>query len=480
MINYNFIIFGGCGDLALRKLYPALCALLNQKQDYQCQIYGVSRRTISDSQFIDLVKPFMQLSTQVDADAESTTTFYSKLAHIEGDISSKEVYRQIKAVTKDAINIFYLATPPSLFVTITKLLKTSGILDASSRVVVEKPLGDDEQSFNEIHSSLCASVPQQQLFLIDHYLGKETVQNLLALRFANQLFEPIWNCQFIDSVQLTVSENVGIENRWHFYDQCGALRDMVQNHLLQLLCLIAIEQPSSLNAEALKQEKLKVLRCLQAISGEQVLNNTVRAQYASGVIDGKVVPGYIEEDAANTDSSTETFVAIKAFINNKRWHNVPFYMRTGKRLNRKTAEIVIKFKPIAYSIFPNLQHSNTQSSNILKICLQPEESIKLAIQSKKPSLDRDISLSNVELNLDLYDNENRAPSAYARLLHDVMLGDHTLFMHKQEIQLAWQWTDKIISGWRQHNMPISSYASGSWGPDASTALISRDSREWIL
>jgi len=480
MQDFNFIILGGLGDLAVRKLYPALCSLFYQKTDYNYTIYVVSSQSDKPEQGKKKIHQYMKLSNQVDVANPFVKEFYQHLKFVKANITKPDVYQKLKQQLTTGINIFYLAIPPNLFVNVATQINRNGLLQNAARVVVEKPLGDSAKTFEVIFGELKSQIPEEQLYLIDHYLGKETVQNLLALRFANIFFEPIWNCHYIDNVQLTVAETVGVEDRWGFYDQCGALCDMVQNHMLQLLCLVAMEKPSRLDCEDLKQEKLKVLRSLKPITGSKVHSHTVRAQYAKGVINDKVVPAFTDEKGANPESQTETFVAIKTEINNSRWHGVPFYLRTGKRLNNKVAEIALQFKPIAHSIFPNVDLTSTALPPLkLVMQLQPEESIKLSILSKKPSLDRNVVLSKVNLNLDLYSDQDKAPSAYARLLHDVMKGDNTLFMHGEEIALAWKYIDGIIDGWRECNPPLDHYPSGSNGPESSTSLISRDNREWL-
>jgi glucose-6-phosphate 1-dehydrogenase len=371
--------------------------------------------------------------------------------------------------------IFFLSTAPALFAGICDQIGRIGLATPRSRVVLEKPLGQDLASAASINEHVAAIFSEPQIFRIDHYLGKEAVQNLLALRFGNALFEPLWRRGRIRHVQITVAEALGAEGRGAFYDQTGALRDMVQNHMLQLLCIIAMEPPATSDADAMRDEKLKVLRALRPIVGADVLSKTVRGQYKAGASAGKPVPGYLEEVGVPADSATETFVAIKAEIDNWRWAGVPFFLRTGKRLQEKLGEIVITFDDVPHSIFGGAARG--QAPNRLTISLQPKDSITLTILAKNPG--ETMRLKPVDLSLDLAESfKTRQLDAYERLLTDVIKGNLTLFMRRDELDAAWRWIDPIREGWQQHDEAPKLYTAGTWGPAAASSLISRDGFSW--
>ncbi|RZV48520.1 MAG: glucose-6-phosphate dehydrogenase, partial [Pseudomonadales bacterium] len=359
-------------------------------------------------------------------------------------------------------------------------LDDAGFVTPATRIVVEKPLGESRASFEEIDSHIKSVFDEQQIYRIDHYLGKETAQNLLALRFANVFFEPLWNRHYIDHVQITAAESIGVGGRWSFYDEAGALRDMVQNHLLQLLCLVSMEPPAKNRPDFVRDEKLKVLRCLKPVQAHDVGDVTVRGQYAQGRVEDESVPGYAQEqDAKSTRSNTETFVAIKAEIENTRWQGVPFYLRTGKRLAQRRLEIIIQFKPVVHKFFDSV--GGNLSANQLVIRLQPNEGVELEIVNKVPGLTEQTRLQGVDLDLSFAEvfDAHRAPSAYERLLLDVMRADQTLFMRSDELCAAWDWVDGILQGWQTNGQPVANYASGSWGPSESVDLLARDRRRWF-
>jgi glucose-6-phosphate 1-dehydrogenase len=370
--------------------------------------------------------------------------------------------------------VFYLATAPSLFAGICEQLANAGLVDAQARVVLEKPLGHDLASAREINQQVGRHFAEQQIYRIDHYLGKETVQNLMVLRFGNSIFEPIWRAGHIRSVQITVAESVGVGSRAGFYDGTGCLRDMVQNHLLQLLAIVAMEPPVSLDADAIRDEKLKVLRSLRRIGPAELARDVVRGQYTAGTIDGKAVPGYLQEDNVPPDSQTETFVALRAFIDNWRWANVPFFLRTGKRMAERKSEIVIDFANQPFNIFPDQVH---QPVNRLTISLQPEEAVQLQIMAKEPG--SGMRRRPVTLDLDLHTafSERRA-EAYERLLIDVIRGRLTHFMRHDELEAAWSWAEPILDGWQEQLEAPRLYAAGTWGPAASSALTARTDMQW--
>ncbi|MDP1933065.1 MAG: glucose-6-phosphate dehydrogenase [Gammaproteobacteria bacterium] len=480
----DILIIGGDGDLAFRKLYPALYHLdLDSCLPSCLRIVSVSRNSASAEGFADKVRSLLLKHKDGEAvDEAAWKRFSARLQHMAINATSEaELARLRTHVFTDTSRdlIVYLATPPAIFAPICQSLWAVGLVRDNMRIVIEKPLGHDRESFLQINNSLAALFDEDQVYRIDHYLGKETVQNLLAMRFANALFEPLWNSNYIDHVQITAAETVGAEGRWQFYDEAGALRDMVQNHLLQLLCLVAMEPPASLAPWAVHDEKLKVLRSLAPMSKRDVHDNTVRGQYVAGNNGGQAVPGYTQEEGAKASGSlTETFVAIKAEINNWRWAGVPFYLRTGKRMQKRFSEIVVQFNEVPHAIFGDQMRSGT--ANRLVIRLQPEEGIRLHLLNKVPGLDDAMPLEVVSLNLSLSDvfTHRRVPDAYERLLLDVMRGNSTLFMRADQVEAAWQWVDGIAAGWhagKQRPMP---YVAGSWGPSESIALIARDGRNW--
>jgi glucose-6-phosphate 1-dehydrogenase len=376
---------------------------------------------------------------------------------------------------QDVIRVFYLAVGPDLFGPICDRLGQQGLVTLKSRVVVEKPLGKDGASAEATNNAIGKVFPEESIYRIDHYLGKETVQNLMALRFANLLFEPVWNSAHIDHVQITVSETLGVEGRAGYYDSSGALRDMVQNHILQLLCLVAMEPPTSMDADAVRDEKLKVLKALKPFTQDKIDQHIVRGQYGKGASEQGPVPGYLEE-LGNPRSTTETFVAVKAEIGSWRWNGVPFYLRTGKRLPTRVSEIVVEFKPVPHSMFEKT--AGTISPNRLILRLQPDEGVKLWLMIKDPG-PGGMRLQHVPLDMSFKDAFNvRNPDAYERLLMDVVRGNQTLFMRRDEVAAAWKWIDPILDYWTSSSDVPKAYTSGTWGPAASVALIERDGNTW--
>lgn len=480
----DMLIVGGDGDLAYRKLYPALYHLDMANCLPAClRVVCVSRVQQGIEQFRVKVAETLAVNLQPGEFQQPVWERFSARLHsysldatneAELRVLSREIFTD-----KNRELICYLATPPSIFAPVCQSLWAVGLVRDNMRLVIEKPLGHDRQSFLEINDSLMAIFQEHQVYRIDHYLGKETVQNLLTLRFANALFEPLWNNTYIDHVQITAAESAGVGGRWSFYDDAGALRDMVQNHMLQLLCLLAMEPPASLEPRAVHDEKLKVLRSLAPIKDRAVARYTVRGQYDSGSVNGHGVPAYTAEAGANARSSTETFVAIKAHINNWRWAGVPFYLRTGKRLQRRYCEIVVQFKELSHSLFQ--EQSGRDAANRLVIQLHPDEGIRLNLLNKVPGLDESFSLETVSLNLSLSEafTERHVPKAYERLLYDVMRGNSTLFMRADLVEEAWKWIDDIRQGWESTKLKTALYQSGSTGPTDSIALIARDDRRWL-
>lgn len=476
----NIVIVGGEGDLAFRKLYPALYSLHRENLLADCtKIVCFGRGKYAREKFYSNMRTWAKKSDYVKKlDDDSWASFCERVVQFSGDATSADdMQRMQKQIGPEEI-VFYLSTPPSIFAPICKAMGDAGVVTESTRLVVEKPLGESLETFNQINDTLFEVFKEHQIYRIDHYLGKETVQNLLALRFANIFFEPLWNRNYIDHVQITVAESVGVEGRWNYYNEAGALRDMVQNHLLQLVCLVAMEFPARNKADDIRDEKLKIIRSLKAIDASNVTQNTIRGQYTEGSVAQKLVPGYGNEKDAKEKSDTETFVAIKAEIENNRWQGVPFYLRTGKRMANRYSEIVIQFKPVIFKfidIDPNILNANQ-----LVIRLQPNEGIQMNLMNKVPGLSEGTSLQNVGLNLSFEEafEEHRSPSAYERLLLDVTRGDQTLFMRTDELRGAWEWVDGIIDGWKLARQSSRPYKAGSMGPDDALALLIQDKRKW--
>jgi len=476
----DIIIFGGHGDLAFRKLMPALYHLYNEEfLNIESRIISVSRRDMNKDEHLTLLKEKMDEFLPTESyDDEKYHYFCQRLEIVKVDLDNRDSYSSLYDMLQlypQRERLYYLSTSPNFFGSICKTLSEYGLILDDSRVVLEKPIGRSLESSRVINDEVLKYFKENQIYRIDHYLGKETVQNIMALRFSNRFFMPLWDEGNIDHVQITVSEDVGVEGRWGYYDEYGALRDMIQNHLLQLVCLIAMEPPCSLEADAVRDEKVKVLRSLEAMSSEDVESKTVRAQYTKGNIDGQTVPGYKEGEGVE-DSITETFAAMRLDIQNWRWNNVPFYIRSGKRMSKRNSEIVIQFKSIPYSIFAN--KGRCISPNKLIITLQPNESIKLQLMNKIPGLTEQMRLKPVELELNSPIEEKRRPEAYERLLLDVIRSNPTHFMRLDEVEAAWKWADIILESWENNITPMKEYAAGTDGPTASIALIERDGRSW--
>ena len=405
--------------------------------------------------------------------------FARRLAYLSADFSTPCAFSGLQAeLSESRTSLFYLATPPSLFATICEQLSADGCLAGSCRIVLEKPIGESLDTSREVNETLAQFFDDQDIYRIDHYLGKETVQNLLVLRFANRFINSQWDQSCIDHIQITVAEKVGIEGRWAYYDGVGQLRDMVQNHLMQLLCLVAMEPPNSLEAESIRDEKVKIVKALRPIDASSVKDHVVRGQYSQGVIDGESVPGYFDEEGCEAQGSdTETFVAIKAHVDNWRWSGVPFYLRTGKRMPDKVTEIIIQYKALAHHIFGE---GESAEPNRLIIRLQPNEGIEMTMVSKRQSLRDKLSLQTHTLNFDFREDGeiDRIPDAYERLFLDAINGDPSLFVGREEIEESWRWCDQLISACEQCGVKVNAYQAGSWGPSKSELLIDRDGRSW--
>src|SRR3954470_24075877 len=479
--TFDYLVFGGTGDLALRKLLPSL--YLRDKAGQitaTSRIIGVSRSQLSPADYKAKAEQALRRHLHKDEFDEKTwERFGARIDYVAADATSTNGWDQLQerlGGRDEVVRVFYLATSPELFGPISERLRAFGLVTAKSRVVLEKPIGHDLESARQINDEVGSVFAEEQIYRIDHYLGKETVQNLLALRFANSLFEPLWNAGHIDHVQITVAETVGVEGRGGYYDTSGALRDMVQNHLMQLVCLVGMEPPVSLDKEAVRDEKIKVLRSLQPIGVENISTTTVRGQYRAGAVGGTAVRGYLEEDGIGSDSLTETFVALKAEVRNWRWSGVPFYLRTGKRMQEKVSEIVIQFRPIPHSIFP--REAGESSPNRLVVRLQPDEAIGLHLIAKEPG-PGGMRLQEVPLNLSFAQTfKNRLPDAYERRLMDVVRGTPTLFMGRDEVEPAWIWVERILDAWEARSERPKPYIAGTSGPSQAIALIERDGRTW--
>ena len=477
---FDLIVFGATGDLAQRKLLPALFHRDVQGQiPVDARIIGTSRKPMSK----DSYRAFALAAIEAHVAPEYRTQilckrFVERLDYVAADASQGPGWLELEKILKPIegrIRVFYLAVGPDLFGPICDRLGSHKLVTPLSRVVVEKPLGRDGASAKALNEQIGRIFPEPAIYRIDHYLGKETVQNLMALRFANALFEPVWNAAHIDHVQITVAETLGVEGRAGYYDTAGALRDMVQNHMLQLLCLVAMEPPTSIDADSVRDEKLKVLQSLKALTDETLASNIVRGQYRAGASATGAVSGYLEELGSDT-SKTETYVALKAEIGSWRWNGVPFYLRSGKRLPQRLSEIVVEFKPVPYSVFGT--SAGPIASNRLVLRLQPDEGVKLMLMIKDPG-PGGMRLRQVPLDMTFSDTFGvRQPDAYERLLMDVVRGNQTLFMRRDEVTAAWKWIDPILNYWKESPELPKSYTSGTWGPTAAIALIERDGRTW--
>jgi glucose-6-phosphate 1-dehydrogenase len=474
----DMVIFGGVGDLSLRKLLPALyMAHSHGNLPERTRIVALGRQSWTHEEFVAFVssrcQPFIPEKSR---EPGAWQRFLNLLVYVSLDATDAAAYAKLGAALQPGSDrVYYLATAPSLFTGICAHLSGAGLVDARSRVVLEKPLGHDLASAQDINNEVGRYFAERQIFRIDHYLGKETVQNLMVLRFGNSIFEPLWRGPHIKSVQITVAESVGVGSRAGFYDGTGAMRDMVQNHLLQLLCIVAMEPPVSLDPDAVRDEKLKVLRSLRPMKQTDVAQNTVRGQYTAGAVNGESAVGYLQEDNVPEDSHTETFVALKAYINNWRWANVPFFLRTGKRMHERSSEIVVEFAAMPFALFPDAPR---QQTNRLCIRLQPEEHVQLQMMAKEPG--SGMRLRPVSLNLDLESAfTGRRSEAYERLLIDVIRGRLTHFMRRDELEAAWKWVEPIMDGWTALDEKPKPYTAGSWGPAASSALMARENMAWM-
>ena len=477
---FEIIVFGGTGDLARRKLLPSLYHRYCDDQiPEKSRIIGVSRSNHSRDDYIEKIRSaYVEFSEDEELDPKCWKQFANMLDYYSIDVGGKEAdWSGLKSALESSgklTRVFYLAVPPFLFADICRGLKSAGLVTPNSRVVLEKPLGTDFDSAQEINAGVAEVFEENKIYRIDHYLGKETVQNLLVLRFGNILFEPLWSHSAIDHIQITAAESIGVGGRGSYYDGAGALRDMVQNHLLQLLCLTAMEAPASLDADDVRTEKLKVLRALRPITTESALADTVRGQYARGVSGDEVAADYLTDVGVDT-SQTETFVAIKAHIDNWRWAGVPIYLRTGKRMKSRVSEIVIQFKPVPHSVFGR---GTLLNPNRMVIRVQPDEAVRLWLEIKEPGAGG-LRLKTLPLNLTYADNFTvRYPDAYERLLMDVVRGNLSLFMRRDEVEEAWKWVDGIHEAWAANDQRVELYQAGEDGPREAHDMLQADDRGW--
>jgi glucose-6-phosphate 1-dehydrogenase len=476
------VLFGATGDLARRMLWPSLYALhCDGILPEGMRVIGTAQSAWSREAFLARVREAIAASANAPVLEDSLFASFSERVHYcAADAAAAGGLAGVRDLLRGAAPgpvIFYLSTSPHLFEPICRALREQGLADGDSRVIVEKPLGSDLASARRINEAIASAFQEDRIYRIDHYLGKEPVQNLIALRFGNAIFEPLWNATAIEQVQITVAETVGVEGRWGYYDRAGALRDMVQSHLLQLLCLVAMEPPASFTPSAVRNEKVKVLWSLAPIGAAEVGTHTVIGQYEGGFADGRAVPGYREEEGANAASETETFVALRVGVENWRWAGVPFYLRTGKRMQRRQSEIVIQFRQVPHNIFGHVGPG--LAPNVLHIALQPEENITLTLMHKEPGL-QGMQLGQVGLNLSLssaFAGERRR-IAYERMFFDVMRGNSALFVRRDEVEVAWEWVDRLVEGWKATGMKPRPYMAGSWGPTAAIALAERSGHSW--
>ena len=478
----SFVLYGVLGDLSVRKLIPAWYYLERDSMlSGSLQILGVGRKKISDSELKNTLKK--SLETYVPSeylDQTIVSTLIDRFSYCSCDLQSPDSYQKLKLKVQDwnMPMAHYLAISPGLFESVCDGLSGAGLVTKECRIVVEKPVGYDLESSQEINEKLIKHFDESQIYRIDHYLGKETVQNLITLRFANSLFSSQWNSKGVEYVEITAAESVGIEDRWGYFDGMGQLRDMVQSHLLQLLCLIAMEPPNRLDDQSIRSEKVKVLEALKPLDEESIASSFVSAQYTDGGVDGVHKPGYINEEGAKPDSKTETFVSVKTEIQNWRWSGVPFYLRTGKRMETKMTQIVIHFKSDGHYIFN--ENKESLKGNTLIISLHPTEGISLQVFTKPHGVDKHSIIRSDPMSLDFIKTQQllNIPSGYQSLLMDILNGNQSLFLCREEVELAWKWCDETLDAFNNSNQELFYYKSGSNGPKESEALITNNGHQW--
>ncbi|GBR70649.1 glucose-6-phosphate dehydrogenase [Gluconobacter kanchanaburiensis] len=475
---FDYVIFGATGDLTMRKLLPALYNRLRMGQiPDNARIIGAARSELDRAAYVARAREALEHFLPADVfNSGLVERFLGHIHYVTLDSSKKgaqwdSLKTLLAGADPDRIRVYYFATAPQLYASICENLHEYGLITPRSRVVLEKPIGTNMATATAINDGVGQFFPENQIYRIDHYLGKETVQNVLALRFANPLMNAAWSAEHIESVQITAVETVGVEGRAAYYDTSGALRDMIQNHLLQVLCLVAMEAPDSLEADAVRNAKLAVLNALRPITEGTAAAETVRAQYTAGVIDGKNVPGYLDE--LGKDSTTETYAAIRAWVDTPRWKNVPFYIRTAKRSGRKVSEIVITFRPAATAMF-----GATPASNRLVLRVQPNEGVELRLNVKNPALDV-FNLQTADLDTPIrMEGGMPFPDSYERLLLDAVRGDPVLFIRRDEVEAAWRWAEPILDAWKDGKVPMQTYSAGSYGPEQAVRLLAEHGDNW--
>ncbi len=470
------VLLGGAGDLALRMLLPSLYFLeLDRLLPHDLRIIAVARADHDAASYKALVRE--QLGKRATVEEAVWNRLAARLDYVPANITSEEDTKKLaERIGAHGTLVIFFSLSPSLYGPACQALQAAGLTGPSTRLILEKPLGRDLESSKATNAAVAAVVDESQVFRIDHYLGKETVQNLTALRFANVLFEPLWDRNTIDHVQITIAETEKVGDRWPYYDEYGALRDMVQNHMLQLLCLVAMEAPSGFDPDAVRDEKVKVLRSLRPFTKETVAHDTVRGQYVAGVVEGGARASYVDE--VGKPSKTETFVAMKVAIDNWRWDGVPFFLRTGKNLPDRRTQIVVQFKPLPHNIFGPATDGEL-CANRLVIDLQPDEDISLTIMNKRPGLsDEGMRLQSLPLSLSFGQTGGRRRIAYEKLFVDAFRGDRTLFVRRDEVEQAWRFIDGVSAAWEEASIEPAHYAAGTWGPQSAQGLISPGGRAW--
>jgi len=477
----SLVIFGASGDLTRRKLVPALFSLYLKGSIPGVRIIGFARREWDTPKFRALVRGWLDSEDSPAATGEVKDAFVSGVEFIRSSFESPEGYAQIgREYAQPQNRLFYLATPPDAYQIIVERISSARLVDQSrgfSRIIVEKPLGRDLASARSLNERIAMAFPEEQIYRIDHYLGKETVQNIMLMRFGNRIFEPVWNNRYVDHVQITMAETIGVGTRGRYYESAGALRDMMQNHMLQLLSLVTMEPPVDLDPDSIHDEKVKVLKSIAPITGSRVATETVRGQYEKGIVEGAEAPGYRQEEGVAPGSCIETFAAIRVFLDSWRWAGVPFLLRTGKRLSRRTTEISLHFKRPPLLLFADKEPAATPP-NVLTFRIQPQEGITMSFNSKIPGPTTEMRTVNMDFSYGSAFGED-LPDAYERLLLDAMLGDSTLYMRKDEVDSAWRFITEILNGWQTNGTPtVSPYRAGSAGPEAAAALLGSPERRW--
>ncbi|MBK7143218.1 MAG: glucose-6-phosphate dehydrogenase [bacterium] len=489
--SFTFVIFGATGDLTQRKLIPALFNLfLDGFLGRPFSVIGFARREKSDAQFrAEMGDAIRKYSRRQAENPDQLERFLDSLGYVQGTFEVGDGYVRLKkrivemsmAQGSPENVMYYLATPPDAFPQILTSLQANGLVSGHgehepwSRIVIEKPFGHDASSAGELNKMVHSVFAERQVYRIDHYLGKETVQNILVFRLANAIFEPLWNRRYIDHIQISVAESLGVGSRAGYFDEVGIIRDMIQSHIMQVFTLIAMEPPASFDATAIRDEKVKVLKALRQISDESLSEYSVRGQYGPGSIGGEAVAGYRNEDGVPSNSMTDTFVALKLYVDNWRWSGVPFYLRSGKRLPKRVTEVGIVFKAPPHLLF-NRTEGQLADTNVLRFRIQPQEGITLSFQAKMPG--QEVRISPVRMDF-MYASafEAATSEAYERLILDALTGDSTLFAREDEVELSWRLVDRIIASWRGSQLQM--YEAGTWGPDAADAFLARDGREWL-